>query len=61
MAPLGAKSASPYLDLRGVKLRGRAKMVFSVAISEIRWAESVPSETVLAFGADSALSILQCM
>ena len=48
MAPLGAKSASPYLDLRGAKLRGRAKMVFSVAISEIRWAESVPSETVLA-------------
>ena len=79
MAPLGAKSASPYLDLRGAKLRGRAKMVFSVAISEIRWAESVPSETVLpkrpnmgqigpqeigadlAFGADSALSISQCM
>ena len=76
MAPLGAKSASPYLDLRGAKLRGRAKMVFSVAISEIRWAESVPSETVLALvnpkrpnmgqigpqeiGADSALSILQC-
>ena len=48
MAPLGAKSASPYLDLRGAELRGRAKMVFSVAISEIRWAESVPSETVLA-------------
>ena len=48
MAPLEAKSASPYLDLRGAKLRGRAKMVFSVAISEIRWAESVPSETVLA-------------
>ena len=36
MAPLGAKSASPYLDLREAKLRGRAKMVFSVAISEIR-------------------------
>ena len=48
MAPLGAKSASPYLDLRGAELRRRAKMVFSVAISEIRWAESVPSETVLA-------------
>ena len=48
MAPIGAKSASPYLDLRGAELRRRAKMVFSVAISEIRWAESVPSETVLA-------------
>lgn len=65
MAPLGAKSASPYLDLRGAKLRGRAKMVFSVAISEIRWAESVPSETVLALviqngptGAKSALKKL---
>ena len=65
MAPLGAKSASPYLDLREAKLRGRAKMVFSVAISEIRWAESVPSETVLALviqngptGAKSALKKL---
>ena len=65
MAPIGAKSASPYLDLRGAELRGRAKMVFSVAISEIRWAESVPSETVLALviqngptGAKSALKKL---
>ena len=40
-------------------------MVFSVAISEIRWAESVPSETVLALviqngptGAKSALKKL---
>ena len=63
MAPLGAKSASPYLDLRGAELRGRAKMVFSVAISEIRWAESVPSETVLALviqnGPTSAKSALK--
>ena len=35
------------LAIRRAKLRGSAKVAFSVADSEIRWAELVPSRTVL--------------
>ena len=36
-----------YLAIGKAKLRGSAKVAFSVANSEIRWAELVPSRTVL--------------
>ena len=36
-----------YLAIGRAKLRGSAKVAFSVADSEIRWAELVPSRTVL--------------
>ena len=64
-----------YLAIGRAKLRGSAKVAFSVANSEIRWAELVTSRTVLtlsvqngpreigadlAFGVDLALFILQC-
>ena len=69
---VGAKSE---LAIGGAKLSGSAKVALSVADSEIRWAELVPSRTVLtlsvqigpreigadlAFGVDLALFILQC-
>ena len=36
-----------YLAIGRAKLKGSAKVAFSVANSEIRWAELVPSRTVL--------------
>ena len=36
-----------YLAIGQVKLRGSAQVAFSVANSEIRWGQSVPSRTVL--------------
>ena len=43
---VGAKSHF-YLAIGQAKLRGSAEVALSVANSEIRWAQSVPSRTVL--------------
>ena len=48
MYPVGAKSAFFKLAIGRAKLRRNAAVDFSVANSEIRWAQSLASRTVLA-------------